>query len=124
MAKPPYPGQGTAVPAETGFHGAWVIENEVFLFRADPPRSKGDLAGITRPDGVECDGFDVDCLASMLGITPDELIDLNLRKSLMVEYRRVHPADLGADITIEYFIRTPTTGIRQRIGRAAIRGKA
>ncbi len=123
MAKPPYPGQGNGVPAETGFHGAWIIEGEVFIFRADPPKSLGEFAGITRPDGVECDGFDVDALADLLGIAPDDLMDLNRRRLLFVESRRV-PVAPGGDVAIEYDIRTPSTGIRQRINRAAIRGKA
>jgi hypothetical protein len=100
-----------------------IIEREVFIFRADPPGSMGEFAGVTRPDGVECDGFDADELAKSLGITADELIDLNRRKLLMAESRRVSTG-LGADLTIEYDIRTPTNGIRQRVNRAAVKGKA
>jgi hypothetical protein len=123
MAQPPYPGQGKPVPAETGIHGTWVIEGEVFIFRADPPRSMGEFGGITRPDGYECDGFDADFLADHLKITPDEVMDLNRRKQLMVE-RRPAAVGLGADTTIEYDIRTPLVGVRQRINRAAPKGEA
>lgn len=56
-------------------------------------------------------------------LTADELIDLNRRKLLMAESRRVSTG-LGADLTIEYDIRTPTNGIRQRVNRAAVKGKA
>ena len=123
MAKPPYIGQGTKIPAETGFDGEWIIEGEVFIFRADPPGSIGEFAGIKSPKGAVCDGFDTDELGKLLGTTADELIDLNQRKLLMVEYRRT-ATGIGADITIEYEIRTPTKGIRHRINRAAVRGEA
>jgi hypothetical protein len=123
MQGPTYPGQGNPIPAETGINGEWIIEGEVFIFRADPPRSMGEFAGITRPDGVECDGFDVDELADLLGITGDELFDLNRRNLLVVASRRA-PLGRGADETIEYDIQTPTRGIRQRINRAAISGRA
>ena len=123
MALPPYPGQGNRLPETTTFVGEWIIEDKVFIFRTNPPGSRGEFAGILLPDGEECDGFDADLLAALLEITAEELFATNRAGLLKVEFRSVAAA-LGADSTIEYTIQTPSTGVRQRVCRAAIKGRA
>ena|SRR5579859_3458399 len=123
MGFPPYPGQGTPLPEGVSYDGEWVIEGEVFIFRADPPKSLGESVGIKRPDGTESDGIDADDLAEQLEIGTAELFALNRSGLLFVEYRD-KPSKPGTVRMREFDFKTPTMGIRFTIGAAQFAGKA
>jgi hypothetical protein len=123
VALPPYPGQGSPLPEETPYDGEWVIEGEVFIFRTDPPGALGESAGIMRPDGTECDGFDADDLAEQLQVSTAKLFDLNRRGLLFVEYR--DKSLLPGTVRMrEFDFKTPARGMRFTIGAVRFAGKA
>ena len=75
-------GQGKPLPADCPYKGEWLIENKLFLYRADQAMDVEFIAGFQRADGEWCLGFNAATLASLLGIGSDEIFELNRSETL------------------------------------------
>ena len=79
----PLLGQGKPLPGYCPFEGEWLIENKLFLYRADQAMDVEFTAGFLRADGEWCLGFNAATLASLLGIGSDEIFELNRSGTLI-----------------------------------------
>jgi hypothetical protein len=74
-------GQGEPLPPDFGYQGQWLADS-VFLYSLDDTQAiNGTAPRFTAvaqaSDGTICLGFSVDQLASILGVTPDEVLVAN-----------------------------------------------
>ena len=119
-AHPPYLGQGMPLPAELGLNGAWVIANEVFLFRADPPRSLGELLGVMLPkSGRAAEGFDADILAQHLHMDVHRLLLCNQMRRLKFGLERISPIPPW-EVCFRVAVQTPDEGVTYVFGRTKV----
>lgn len=88
----PLLGQGKPLPGYCPFEGEWLIENKLFLYRADQAMDVEFTAGFLRADGEWCLGFNAATLASLLGIGSDEIFELNRSGTLILDDVRPVPA--------------------------------
>jgi hypothetical protein len=88
----PLLGQGKPLPGYCPFEGEWLIENKLFLYRADQAMDIEFTAGFLRADGEWCLGFNAATLASLLGIGSDEIFERNRSGTLILDDVRPVPA--------------------------------
>lgn len=92
MKLPPYPGQGEPLPPECGYVGQWIIKDRLFLCRLPALESSGEFTpSFVSESAHTCIGFTAAGLAQRFGISEDELLGLNVSKTLAVQVMPVLP---------------------------------
>ncbi len=115
------PGQGTRLPSSTGLDGEWICEGQ-FFFEVTDGALTSERPIVTHtlvmPDESRAVGFDVEVVAMNLGMSGNDLLNMNRRVD--VAFKIVAGLRPGYPATV--FLRTPSSVCPIELDSIAIRG--